>query len=669
MSSSLGPVSPVYKTLFSNYDDSSENLALSRSEDEAALSCAENWIEPDDAGQVNSTSTKTNAFLGDPEQANSAINISEKLPEIAINSVISNRKGSKTKHSTFPSLKINESKLFEEAMAKLAGLLRLKNQVYSPNNQLRAFAELARLLESEGTKSLLNKALVGDYKDLIELANSKGWTYIKEILLLNACEKGEQSEQLMPISSKVNHNGHNNNCNNNNGVIEEKNIQVQSNESMYPFYPGDEKGIYLEHEFLKTISNEGKNKKINKKRIKELVQAYPLFTDEVGIIKCLTGFDEKNKEYVLRFFKELSRNSLPGQLQKSTEKELQSLHGAFKTEKILKSVEIEQASASKKVQKANVFNNLFTDWRECDIGEFSLALSLRDCRLVQKIKVCEVKDWFYGRCEQPQAVIDLEKTYEATVQWIAYQIVSELDENKRQENIQKFFKIGCTLNKIYKNFHNASQIAQAFKQPSVYQLLPKEYLYRSDFIDLMFLASDECMDSMKTGNSIFPINQTFWEGWRDEYKDVSRFDYLESITKYLLNFKNFNVFDASPSNNSKNDIHAFVANLKPVPFDTIDGLHKLFYKMEGNPKHCYVKLADWDPADLAYFILKNNDGEVLLNGKTNLSLLNSLYSQGIYNGKQFIAAFSKNKNLIESKDWTFSKQLTIWGEYLLHLSS
>lgn len=700
MSSSLGP---VYNTLFINmsHDNSSfENSVLSRSvddtrlsysEDEAALSCAEDWIEPDDVVQVTSTLKIPNTFLGDPEKVNLALKVPEKSEKNAVDSCITKKESSKTKHSTFFSLKINESKLIDEAMEHLAGMLRLEGLTYSPHNQLRALAELARLLENEGTKSLLNKALLGEYKDLIKIAgpkpkidsecepgiNYKNWVCVKAILDLNACEPSEQPEQPKPVSGTVNHNGHINNRNNTNCVIEEKNIPVQSSDSLYPFYPKDDSGIPLEEEFLKAIKNEGKNTKINKKRIRELVQAYPLFTDEVGIIKCLSSFDVKNKEYVLRFFKELSRNSLPGQLLKSAKTELQVLHGKFKeTEKILKAVEKEQADASKKIQKNNnkvqTNNNcnlLFTDWRECDAGQFSRALALRDCGLVQKINLSEVINWFYGQCEQPQSVIDLEKTYEATVQWIAYQIVSELDEKKRLEIIQKFFKIGCTLNSTYKNFHSASQIARAFKQPSVFKLLPREFISHLDSIDLMSLASDDCVNSMEIGTSFFPINQAFWDWWQCEYKSLFSFNSLENITKYLLKLKNFYTFDTSPLNNDKNDIHFFLANLKTVPYQTIDELYNLFYKMEGDLNHTDVKLADWNSADLAFFILKNDEGKILSDNPIRLSLLNSLYSQGIYNGKQFIAAFSKNKDLIETKGWGTGKQFSMWNHYLMHLSS
>src|SRR5204862_5864711 len=62
--------------------------------------------------------------------------------------------------------------------------------------------------------------------------------------------------------------------------------------------------------------------------------------------------------------------------------------------------------------------------------------------------------------------------FNRTAQWIAWQIVSEKDQDKRDNLIHLFLETGCLLLDNH-NFHGAMQIATALVIPAVKRLIPE----------------------------------------------------------------------------------------------------------------------------------------------------------------------------------------------------
>lgn len=543
--------------------------------------------------------------------------------------------------SNFPKVISNES---NEASSRSDIIMSNLCFAIEENNPLSALNEILELIKSNEGLQVLIKNIREDYSSLIDLALAQKMFGVAEILeYYKKLELFEVKSATFISSRKL--------ANSRQVTESIKSHTIDSTN---------------ETRFLNMIKKFGKKDKFDDQQIKNLVNTYPFFTNERSLFKCLSEFKYKHKAFVITFLNTLALEGFPNGIENaiSAENEIADLKVKFPLSpildiNILKNMSIKQNNLDDILKFKG--DKDFLSYYKAD--EIAKAITTRDACIVQSIGLSHISHSLHkGISHSP--ILILERIFQNTISSIALEIVKNLDQEDRENVINKFLKVGAILLKN-KNLHGALQLALALSHDAVCRLFTTEQISSPIYQNLLELKRSYSQNTNELKNNtdrelLIPITGLFWTKLRSTYMEISGFENVKLKAKHLKNLESevlclMNFRSACQINllwEEKNNLAKFLCNFQKIPDDVIETYSSLC-KKSIKLVNFEVSLRKWTPTHFMNFL----ENEILGDLK-----MENLLRQEIYNGEIFIEKFSKNQKII--KNWSEDAQAVILELYL-----
>ncbi|HEV8051602.1 MAG TPA: RasGEF domain-containing protein [Parachlamydiaceae bacterium] len=528
-----------------------------------------------------------------------------------------------------------------------------------------AYEMLAGLLEDEKKKSILLHSLNGKYKFLMDLASIREMFELSNILEAIA---GSAEKKILPNYNKL--------------------INADTQKSLIDISKDKPNEIIINPKAfskrkIDSFENFAKNfmvlAKKDKKWSRGLALVYPFFTENKCFFKELSKLETTEKKIVFQILRAMVGVGFPkdiGQLD-AVKTELQILDEKFNIHKFyIQMLENAKLQGYAKdvgeqigtIESSENMDEIYFHWKDWTPSQIAKALTERDFTLIGQLDLFEIKNFLYSG-DLSTSQDDLQICFDSTVNWLAFQIVSEVNTKHRLDAINKLIDAGTTLLNI-RNFHTASQIALALKLPAVNRFLNKsqitgpKYVNLIKFSDLEKIHNQYFFKSEYKYNLLLPITNFFWnQFWLecklvDTYSAILSYENFKEIEKFAEHLFTFRRAHSEGGGNS--EIKKLVSLLSSIDHplnEEINEWSDFSYAVQNKLPLVYLKkpLSEWKVGNFLPF-LEDNSKQLRVN---------NMFANMISNGQTFIKVFSQNKKIIG--DWPEKLKETMWLKYLEHL--